>query len=117
MDEFFESLKLIQTLKIDPFPVICIGTEFWRGLHNWIGTTLRDRFKTISPNDLDLVTFTDDLDEAAQIVEDFIAGKSELGRMYPTFIEGTRKPTGEGTREGIKSRRTTPMLRPDEPGI
>ncbi len=29
MDEFFESLTLIQTLKIDPFPVICIGTKFW----------------------------------------------------------------------------------------
>ncbi len=118
MDEFFESLTLIQTLKIDPFPVICIGTEFWRGLHDWIRTTLRDTYQTIGENDLDLVTFTDDLDEAAQIVEDFIAGRSELGRMYPTFLEGgERKPTGEGTREGVKSRRTTPMLRPDEPGI
>jgi len=118
MDEFFESLTLIQTLKIDPFPVICIGTEFWRGLHDWIGTTLRDKYRTISENDLDLVTFTDDLEEAAQIVEDFISGKSELGRMYPTFVEGQgRRPAGEGTREGVKSRRSAPMLRPDEPGI
>ena len=36
MDEFFESMTLMQTLKIQPFPVICIGTKFWGGLVDWM---------------------------------------------------------------------------------
>ncbi|MEM9753182.1 MAG: TIGR00730 family Rossman fold protein [Planctomycetota bacterium] len=69
MDELFESLTLIQTLKIDPFPVVCIGHDFWDGLFDWVGKTLRDEYKTIGPKDLDLITVTDDVDEAITIIE------------------------------------------------
>ncbi len=70
LDEFFESLTLIQTVKIDPFPVVCVGHKFWDGLLDWAASTLRDEYKTISPKDLDLLTVTDDVDEAVRIVAD-----------------------------------------------
>ncbi len=69
MDELFESLTLIQTHKIDPFPVVCIGHDFWDGLFDWVRATLRDGYHTIGPDDLDLLTVTDDVDEAISIIE------------------------------------------------
>ena len=42
MDEFFEAVTLIQTKKIKPFPVILVGTDYWKGLLDWIkGTVLK----------------------------------------------------------------------------
>jgi len=55
MDEFFESLTLIQTLKIEPFPVVCVGKRYWQGLYDWITSVMRDEYQTISPNDMDLI--------------------------------------------------------------
>jgi hypothetical protein len=69
MDELMESLTLIQTLKIDPFPIVCIGHDFWDGLVDWIRKTMRDEYKTISPGDLDLFHVTDDIDEAVEIID------------------------------------------------
>ena len=40
LDEFFEALTLIQTFKIDKFPIILVGSEFWKGLIDWIKKTL-----------------------------------------------------------------------------
>jgi uncharacterized protein (TIGR00730 family) len=59
LDELFESLTLIQTGKVRNFPVILVGTDYWRDLFQW----LRDRVLAegkISPHDMDLVTVTDD---------------------------------------------------------
>lgn len=98
MDEFFESLTLIQTQKIDPFPVVCIGIEFWSGLLGWIRTTMEHRFQTVSPQDLDLITLTNDVDEAVEIVDAFL-------REEPQPFQRTQV-TGEGTRPGIKQRST-----------
>ena len=62
-DELFEALTLIQTGKVTHFPVVLFGTEFWCGLMEWIrGSVEGGGF--ISGGDLDLVTVTDDLDEA-----------------------------------------------------
>ena len=118
MDEFFESLTLIQTLKIDPFPVVCVGTEFWSGLHEWVKATMRDEYQTISPEDLDLVGATDSVEEAVQIAHEYIIGKKHApDRYYTPVPDEARKFSGEGTREGVKSRRTAPMIPPNEPGI
>lgn len=75
LDELFESLTLIQTKKINRFPVILIGSEFWGGLVEWIKTTLVGN-GTISPKDLDLFHVTDDLDEAVNIITSFYSDRA-----------------------------------------
>ncbi len=71
LDEFFEALTLIQTNKIDQFPIILIGTEFWSGLMDWIKNTLLDSFHNVSPKDLDLVHLVDHEDEVLDILNSF----------------------------------------------
>ena len=98
MDEFFESLTLIQTSKIDPFPVVCIGTDFWSGLFDWIRTTMDERYRTVSPIDLDLITLTNDVEEAISLVHNFLTDEPQAHERS--------QATGEGTRHGIKQRTT-----------
>jgi uncharacterized protein (TIGR00730 family) len=59
LDELFESLTLIQTDKIHEFPVVLVGSDYWRGLVDWIGEKLLAEEK-ISPGDERLFTLTDD---------------------------------------------------------
>ncbi|RLL55983.1 TIGR00730 family Rossman fold protein [Mariprofundus sp. EBB-1] len=67
LDEFFESLTLMQTQKAYPLPLVLYGTEFWQGLLEWIqGKVLESGY--ISQADLELVTITDDPDEAVEIM-------------------------------------------------
>ena len=82
LDELFESLTLMQTNKIYPFPLVLFGSEFWQGLVDWIKTTLVKN-KTISEKDLDLITITDDPQEVLEIMSchrEFI--KKEKKRLY-----------------------------------
>jgi uncharacterized protein (TIGR00730 family) len=67
LDELFEALTLIQTGKLKHFPLIMMGTEYWNGLLAWV----RDRVAAdgnISPEDIDLVTSTDSVDHAVEII-------------------------------------------------
>ena len=67
LDEFFEALTLMQTNKIYPIPIILYGTEFWKGLVDWIKSTLIE-YETISEEDLDLIVVTDDPQEVLEIM-------------------------------------------------
>ncbi|MBZ5551424.1 MAG: TIGR00730 family Rossman fold protein [Acidobacteriia bacterium] len=58
MDELFESLTLIQTKKIKPFPVILVGRVYWKGLMEWLRSTMVAEGK-ISPHDLELFKVVD----------------------------------------------------------
>src|SRR5210317_929393 len=60
MDEYFESLVLIQTLKQAHFPIICMGSEFWSGLLDWIKNVLLKQHGYISPEDLDVFSICDE---------------------------------------------------------
>ncbi len=71
LDEFFEAITLIQTKKIEKFPIILFDTNYWNGLIEWIKTKLRDEYQYISPNDLDLIQTTDDIDEVVRIIDKF----------------------------------------------
>jgi uncharacterized protein (TIGR00730 family) len=68
-DELFESLTLIQTGKVLHFPVVLFGRAFWDPLLGWIREQALP-LKMVSPEDLDLLTVTDDVDEAVQCVLD-----------------------------------------------
>jgi uncharacterized protein (TIGR00730 family) len=69
LDELFESLTLIQTDKVREFPVSLIGTDYWRGLLDWIAARPLAE-KKIAPEDLDLLYLTDDVHEAVEAVYD-----------------------------------------------
>ncbi len=69
-DEFFEAMTLIQTKKTQAFPVVLMGSEYWKGLIEWIKTTVVQE-KMIAPEDLNIFTVTDDPVEAASIIDKF----------------------------------------------
>jgi uncharacterized protein (TIGR00730 family) len=68
MDELFEALTLVQTHKVNQFPVVLMGSAYWGGLVSWLREAmLRDGY--VSPGDLDLLHVTDDVDEAVALVQ------------------------------------------------
>jgi uncharacterized protein (TIGR00730 family) len=67
MDELFESLTLIQTERIKPFPIILVGSDFWSGLVDWLKDTMLGS-GNISREDLDLFTVLDDADQVVEFV-------------------------------------------------
>lgn len=70
LDEFFEILTLVQTQRIPRFPMILIGKNYWKGLLAWIEATL-EKNALISPEDNELFTVTDDIEEAMAIIMEF----------------------------------------------
>lgn len=70
MDELFESLTLIQTLKIDPFPVVLVGRDYWSGLIDWLNRTMLEAFGNIDSRDMALFELTDSPAEAVAIIKD-----------------------------------------------
>jgi uncharacterized protein (TIGR00730 family) len=68
MDELFESITLIQTHKIKPFPVILMGSKYWKGLLDWIKEVVLKEGK-ISPADLEILQVTDEPEEIIKIIK------------------------------------------------
>ncbi|RMB59526.1 TIGR00730 family Rossman fold protein [Dokdonia sinensis] len=71
LDELFEAITLIQTNKIQKFPIILVGKDFWGGLFEWVKTTLLDSFQNISPQDIDLIHLVDTSDEVIEVLNKF----------------------------------------------
>ncbi len=71
MDEFFETLTLIQTKTITQFPVVLYGKEYYKDLWDYI-LYMRDK-GMISDEDLNLVLVTDDVDEAMRHIHTYIS--------------------------------------------
>ena len=67
MDELFETLTLIQTKKISDFPVVIIGSEYWKNLTELIDDFVKN--KTINEEDLKLFIVTDSVDEAIEHIK------------------------------------------------
>ncbi len=67
LDELFEALTLIQTEKIQVFPVILYGREYWQGLYDWLVETVVAE-GCIDMNDLDIFHIVDTVEEAEAIV-------------------------------------------------
>ncbi|GIV34100.1 MAG: cytokinin riboside 5'-monophosphate phosphoribohydrolase [Chitinophagales bacterium] len=78
MDEFFECLTLIQTRKIDRFPVICVGRDYWEGLLEWMQQTMLEKFHNIDQEDLKLITLVDTVDEAVEFIRDYYRAEHPL---------------------------------------
>jgi hypothetical protein len=67
LDELFEALTLIQTGKIQRFPVILFGSAYWSGLVDWMRDRLRQEGK-IDPDDLNLLAVTDSTEECCRML-------------------------------------------------
>jgi hypothetical protein len=68
LDECFEAMTLIQTKKVKPFPVILVGSSYWKGLIEWINQTLLSEDK-ISKEDLNIFRVMDDPEEIAEYIK------------------------------------------------
>jgi uncharacterized protein (TIGR00730 family) len=84
LDELFESLTLAQTGKIEHFPIVLFGSQYWSGLLDWLEEHVLAAH-AIAPDDLRLMTVTDDPDEAAEMVT----------RPLPVTVDEPREQTGE----------------------
>ena len=80
LDELFEAITLIQTNKIEKFPIILVGSKFWGGLLDWIKDTMLDA-GNISLKDLDLIKIADNEKEVVDILDSFYKGRS----LSPNF--------------------------------
>jgi len=67
LDELFEAVTLVQTRKVTSFPIVCLGTDYWGGLIEWLRESVAGR-GNISPADIDLLQLTDDPAEAVRLV-------------------------------------------------
>ena len=80
LDELFEAITLIQTNKIEKFPIILVGRSFWAGLLDWVKNTLLEN-GNISEKDLDLLQMADNEEEVVNHINAFYKGKS----LSPNF--------------------------------
>src|ERR1700736_1141326 len=65
--EFFETLTLVQTMKIEAFPIVLFGSAYWGGLIDWMRSTLIPRF--IDEEDIDIFRVVDTPQEAARVIK------------------------------------------------
>jgi uncharacterized protein (TIGR00730 family) len=118
LDETFETLTLIQTLKVEAFPIVLYGSDYWKGLAEWIERTLKPKY--IDPEDTRIFRIVDSPAEAVKLVKSGmrkhwwrpldpdlrkVAVNGQGKRKKP--VEGPQAAdTGEGTRYGSRAKRT-----------
>jgi uncharacterized protein (TIGR00730 family) len=129
LDEFFETVTLIQTLKAEPFPVILYGTRYWTGLVEWMRAQMISRY--IDTEDLDIFRLVDRPQDAVSLVlegqkrrwwspkDKELARQAEAedqsgaGKETPMAAGGWSRKTGEGTRYGVRPKHAAPPRRPN----
>lgn len=76
LDELFEALTLVQTQKVRRFPIVLVGKQYWSGLVNWMVDTQLAR-NCIDESDLELFKLVDTVDEAAEIIVEYIRRRED----------------------------------------
>jgi len=71
LDELFESVTLVQTQRIKPFPIILVDSDYWNGLKEWITSRLLKEGK-ISPEDIDILQVMDNPEEIVNAVKKMV---------------------------------------------
>ncbi len=74
MDELFESLTLIQTERIKPFPIVLFGSKFWGGLVAWLKEQMLDMNGNICAEDMNIFTVLDDPQETVDFLKKNMLG-------------------------------------------
>jgi len=99
LDELFEALTLIQTQKVQDFPVILMGTDYWGGMIDWIRASVLAE-SAIDPEDVDLLRLTDDPEEAIRIIKAYQRTHRERAaevepETKPIEKKDVKKPTSK----------------------
>ena len=121
LDEFFETITLVQTLKVEAFPIILYGRSFWGGLEKWMKQQLLPKY--IDAEDVEIFRI---VDSPRDVVKQVVSGvkkhwwapiddalKKAAAPMTPVVVAGgpvtgaKTQDTGEGTRYGKRPRMTT----------
>jgi len=116
LDEFFETITLVQTMKVEAFPIVLYGTAYWSGLAAWMREQLASGF--VDPEDLDIFRIVDDPAECVAQVRQgmkkhwWVPEDTALAQTAGNGSSRTKNPlsgpkaadTGEGTRYGKRAR-------------
>jgi len=122
LDEFFEVLTLVQTLKVEAYPIILYGSSYWTGLKAWLAEQLL-KGKFIDPEDVDIFRIVDSPKDAVRLVKQgmkkpwwkplddelqkAVAAPEVTRQSLPIEdTPATAQSTGEGTRYGTRPKRT-----------
>lgn len=81
MDEFFEVATLIQTKKFTQTPMICVGSAYWKGLFDWMRSTMLHEEKNISEGDLEMIKIFDTADDVVNYIREFYTHN----KLQPNF--------------------------------
>lgn len=95
LDELFEAVTLIQTDKVQNFPVILFDSAYWSGLLDWLRTTMLPEGK-IAEGDLDLLIVTDSPTEVRDLIVKSYQGQNWRTEQEEGAREATRKAFGTG---------------------
>lgn len=74
LDEFFEAITLIQTERINKFPVVLFGSDYWKGMLDWLKEMVLKQ-GNISKGDLDIFKVVDEPREVAKVINKFYASR------------------------------------------
>lgn len=77
LDEFFESITLIQTQRMERFPVILFGSSYWKGLIDWLRNSVLAE-NCIDKGDMDIFQTVDKPEDAVKIIRDFYKKQRKL---------------------------------------
>lgn len=81
-DEFFESITLIQTKRIDKFPVVLVGSEYWKGLLEWLHGAVVEK-GCIKKSDLNLFVLVDEPKDVVKAIKKFYSTQRRKLRRSP----------------------------------
>jgi uncharacterized protein (TIGR00730 family) len=101
LDELFESVTLVQTGKIEHFPVILFDTAYWQGLVDWLGAQV-ETHGMVAASDLALFRMTDDTDEVIEWIEDSFRAEAESraqaeAQPVPERVDARREKNAQRT--------------------
>ncbi len=101
MDELFEALVLVQTHKVNQFPVVLMGSSYWGGLLSWLREATAG-MGYVDGADLDLISVCDDVDEALRVIAEAYAAHMAAGSSgeYGWVRPGNGNGNGNGNGDG-----------------
>ena len=103
-DELFESLTLVQTGKIDHFPIILWGRDYWRPLLEWLDDQVADE-GMIARTDVGLLRLTDDNDQIVRWIEQSFVDADDARQEAETAPEGEEAAEADQERGQQRTRR------------